>query len=136
SQVRDKLSAFVDGETSPPMTQAIERHLRQCESCRCACGRLREVASIFAVTGIPPVPDNLARTILNRVADQMVPDRIGASPARRIAAWRGLAVNMRVAAAVALVVGLSAGAFAGRQIAGKTTGRVAAQSHPRGLAAV
>jgi hypothetical protein len=136
SHVRDKLSAWIDGELAPSVARAVQSHLRTCNNCRRAGVCLCKLATVIGTINAPPAPNNLTATILSRVAAPVTAGRIRATPVRRLARWRRVFVNMRVAATVALVVGVSTGALVGQVVAPRIADPPAVESrHPQELAA-
>lgn len=51
SEVLEKISAYLDGETGPALSDGISRHLAECSACRMEAERLSEVD--LALRGLP-----------------------------------------------------------------------------------
>ncbi len=103
-QVRNQLSAHVDGELSAQRAEAVELHLGQCEACR----REREsVGSVRRLTAALPseeLPTGLHSLIMARVADEMAASARAFRPARRSPSPWALMGLAGAAAAAALFV--------------------------------
>jgi len=129
-RVRQNLSAFIDRELESPVRDAINAHLQKCPECRTACARLQKLELLLDESTVPPVPQGLTERIVasasrdvaspnpNCIAPAPVPHR---PPERR---WYGVSTLMRIAAAVVLVIGLSAGAAMGRFVARTTAAQL------------
>lgn len=65
--VRENLSAYIDGEVADSEKKAIERHLQGCDACREALDALQQtVRQVKALEEKTP-PDGLTRRIMDRV---------------------------------------------------------------------
>lgn len=84
-QVRGLLSPFMDGQTSPPLANFVERHLASCDACRA------ELASLQHAVG------------LLRQVPVAAPRRSFALAAPRPAPRRPAFAGLRLAAAVAVI---------------------------------
>jgi anti-sigma factor RsiW len=125
AEARDKLGAFVDGELHSPLADALTGHLQHCADCRRACARLEKLASLLEATAVPAVPQALAKVVVERTFEQNASRQRPAFPVRLLGPWRALSTPVRIAAAVVLVVGLSAGAAMGRFVGQTTVARFA-----------
>lgn len=103
-QVRNQLSAHVDGELPAQRAQAVEMHLSQCE----ACSRERQtVGSVRRLTSTIPLeelPTGLHAGIMARLADEMAASARAFRPARRTPSPWALMGFAGAAAAAALFV--------------------------------
>jgi anti-sigma factor RsiW len=111
--VAEKLDAYVLGELRTGRQKRIERHLARCPRCGAAAADLRRMLGLFARAAAPPAPQGLAA-------------RVSAAARRRMSApapapaltprtwWRTVPWPQRVAAAAALLLGLTAGTLIAR----------------------
>lgn len=65
--VREKLSAYIDGEVADSEKEAIERHLRVCDACREAFDTLQHTVRQVKTLEEQAPPDGLTRQIMDRV---------------------------------------------------------------------
>ena len=82
-RVRDKLSAFIDGEVQSNVVDAINDHLQQCSECRDACARLQKLEIWLDESTVPPVPRGLTERIVasaGRDVASPIPNRIAPAP--------------------------------------------------------
>ncbi len=87
-RLRDRLSAYIDGELDPPAAQRLESHLAECERCRLELEQLRAT-----VSGLQDLPElEPPRTFT------LSPERV-AAPRPRLPAAPPLAFGARIAAA-------------------------------------
>ena len=96
--IRETISAWVDGEASPGEAAAVREHLASCERCRVLERQMRAVgAGVRQVRG--PVPDGFREAVLARL------DAEGALPKRKKVfptAWRWAGVPLAAAAGLGL----------------------------------
>ncbi|MFA5808106.1 MAG: anti-sigma factor [bacterium] len=96
--IRETISACVDGEASPEEAALVREHLASCERCRVLERQMRAVgAGVRQVRG--RVPDRFREEVFARLESE------GALPPRRKSfpvAWRWAAVPLAAAAAAAL----------------------------------
>jgi anti-sigma factor RsiW len=96
--IRESISACVDGEASPGEEAAVRAHLASCERCRVLERQMRAVgAGVLQVRG--PVPDRFREKVFARLESE------GALPERKRlfpAAWRFAALPLAAAAALGL----------------------------------
>ena len=118
--VRDRLNAFIDRELRSPLMEEISDHLQRCPSCGRAYARLQRLASLFDDNDIPPVPIGFAHRALERARQELIAPHKAAREGWFLRRWRSVPISMRIAAAVVVAVGLSAGAVMGRFV-GQTT---------------
>ena len=118
--IRETISAFVDGEASPEEAASVREHLASCERCRALERQMRAVgAGIRQVRG--SVPDGFREAVFARL------DAEGALPPRRKAfpvAWRWAAVPLAAAAGLGLFLLISREADRGPVPPGPATARV------------
>lgn len=62
-EARDRLSAFHDGEVSPPERDALAEHVRHCEECRHHLHDLQQLSALAAGIARPVPPPNLWEAI-------------------------------------------------------------------------
>ncbi len=87
-RLRDRLSAYIDGELDPPAAQRLESHLAQCERCRLELEQLR--ATVSGLRDLPVLEPPRSFTLS--------PQRV-AAPRPRQPAAPPLAFGARIAAA-------------------------------------
>jgi len=96
--IRESLSAFVDGEALPGEAAAVRGHLASCERCRVLERQMRAVGEgVRQVRG--PVPDRFREKVFARLESE------GALPKRKKvfpAAWRWAVVPLAAAAGLGL----------------------------------
>ena len=96
--IRESISACVDGEASPEEAAAVREHLASCERCRVLERQMRAVgAGVRQVWG--PVPDRFREEVFARLESE------GVLPKRKkvvSAAWRWVAVPLAAAAGLGL----------------------------------
>jgi anti-sigma factor RsiW len=96
--IRESISACVDGEASPGEAAAVREHLASCERCRALERQMRAVgAGVRQVRG--SLPDRFREKVFARLESE------GALPKRKKlfpAAWRFAAVPLAAAAALGL----------------------------------
>ena len=98
SDIRESISAFVDGEASPGEAAAVREHLASCERCRVLERQMRAVgAGVRQIRG--SVPDRFREKVFARLESE------GALPPRRktfSVSWRWAAVPLAAAAGLGL----------------------------------
>jgi len=98
SDIRESISACVDGEASPGEAAAVREHLASCVRCRALERQMRAVgAGVRQLRG--SVPDRFREKVFARLESE------GALPKRKKlfpAAWRFAAVPLAAAAALGL----------------------------------
>jgi anti-sigma factor RsiW len=96
--IRETISACVDGEASPGEAASVREHLASCERCRALERQMRAVgAGVRQVRG--PVPDRFREEVFARLESE------GALPKRKKvfpAAWRWAAVPLAAAAGLGM----------------------------------
>jgi anti-sigma factor RsiW len=96
--IRESISACVDGEASPGEEAAVREHLASCERCRVLERQMRSVgAGVRQLRGA--VPDRFREKVFARLESE------GILPKRKIllpAVWRWAAVPLAAAAALGL----------------------------------
>jgi len=112
-QVQQRLEGFADGTLSQDARREFQQHLTGCRSCQQALARRGELVRLLQEVRTPPVPDGFAASVLARAKLRLPGQEVG-NNGRPLRWWRGLSVPMRVAASLALVSGLAAGAIMGR----------------------
>jgi len=118
--IRESISACVDGEASPGEAAAVREHLASCERCRVLERQMRAVgAGVRQLRG--PVPDRFREKVFARLESE------GALPKRRKvfpAAWRWAAVPLAAAAGLGLFLLTSREAVRGPVPPGPAASRV------------
>ena len=96
--IRETISACVDGEASPEESGAVREHLASCERCRLLERQMRAVgAGVRQVRGT--VPDRFREKVFARLeAEGALPPPVRA----RVRPWRWAAVPVAAAAALGL----------------------------------
>ncbi len=99
-EIRELISAYVDGEARPEDARLVEEHLGGCPQCRQAEKRMRELGLTVARTEGAVPPDFRERLFARMEAEELLPKR------RSIFAYsvRWAAVPLAAAAALALYV--------------------------------
>jgi anti-sigma factor RsiW len=113
-RVRERLSAYLDGELPPEGLRGVEDHLRTCLDCRRAHSRLIRLGALLAEVDLP-VPAGFAERVLAAA------QKPSAQPAttRPVRVFRRLATQAAGAALVA--ASLLIGVFLGRNLASVST---------------
>ena len=118
--IRESISACVDGEASPGEMASVREHLASCERCRVLERQMRAVgAGVRQVRR--PVPDRFREEVFARLESE------GALPKRKKvfpAAWRWAAVPLAAAAGLGLFLLTSREAVRGPAKPGPATARV------------
>jgi hypothetical protein len=102
-RLRDRLSAYIDGELDPPAAERLESHLAECERCRLELEQLR--ATVSGLRDLPELEPPRSFTLS--------PERVAAPRPRQPAApplafgARIAAVGLAAALAAVLVVDLA-----------------------------
>lgn len=99
-EIREIISAYVDGEAGPEDARLVEEHIGGCPRCRRAEKRMRELGMAVARTEGPVPPDFRERLFSRMEQEELLPKR------RSIFAYsvRWAAVPLAAAAALALFV--------------------------------
>jgi anti-sigma factor RsiW len=122
--LRETISACVDGEASPAEAASVREHLASCERCRVLERQMRALGEgVRQVRG--RVPDRFREAVFARLESE------GALPKRRIvypAAWRWAAVPLAAAAGLGLFLLTSSDAPRGPAPPVAVQGTVAALS--------
>lgn len=108
TEIKDNLGPYVDDELPPTDAQRMRAHLAECDSCRAEVASLRELAAAIADGPATQVPPSLWTAIDRRLSGQ-ASGTVSLRPRRRAAP------AIRIAAMIALVVGLGGLAFVVRQ---------------------
>lgn len=66
--VRNRLSAYTDGELAPSDARGVEEHLARCERCAAERARLQQVVRLTALVPCEEMPFGLQSRILSRLA--------------------------------------------------------------------
>ena len=100
NEVRQQLSAYVDGELDEPLRAQIERHLFECAGCQKELDELRR--TIKAVKELPRVaaPPDFSGQIMSQLSGTTPPPEAAARPVRKLWTFK------RLAAAAAIVLGV------------------------------
>jgi anti-sigma factor RsiW len=118
--IRETISAFVDGEASPEEAASVHAHLASCERCRALERQMRAVgAGVRQVRG--SVPDRLREELFARLESE------GALPKRKKAyftPWRWAVVPLAAAAGLGLFLLASREAVRGPVPQGPAASRV------------
>ena len=102
--IRPLVSAFFDGELSPSESMALHQHLASCGDCRKVFDDYQRIRAGFRdFLPVPPPPPDLARSIWSETVD-----RPPASRTRRIVTSTSAKVGLSTAAALALLIVISA----------------------------
>ena len=101
SDYRKLLSREIDGEIDRSLLEALEGHLRSCESCRMAREVLRETFTLHREIGELEPPRLLTQDVMDGIVE----------PARRNRFAGFIRAAVPVAAAAVLVLGIFAGTF-------------------------
>lgn len=102
-QVRNQLSAYVDGELNAQRAEAVEVHLSQCEACSREHETFGSVRRLTAAIPLEELPTGLHAGIMARLADEMAASARAFRPARRTPSPWAL-IGLAGAAAAAVVV--------------------------------
>ena len=98
TEVRDRLSACLDGELPEAENQETAEHLRVCAACNAALEQMRKADSLLDADVPPPVPHGFADRVM--VAAKAKERRPTSMP---VPLWRAL---LRIAAAVLIGLGI------------------------------
>jgi len=124
--IRETISACVDGEASPREAASVREHLATCERCRVLERQMRAVgAGVRQLRG--KVPDRFREEIFARLESE------GVLPSRKMlfpAAWRWAAVPLAAAAALGFFLLTSRDAVRGPDSPGPATARVESSAPP------
>src|SRR3972149_6649984 len=115
--IRETISAFVDGEASPEEAGAVREHLASCERCRVLERQMRAVgAGVRQIRGT--VPDRLRETVFARLEAEGAPPPPMPAHAR---SWRWAAAPLAAAAALGLFLLTSGDAIRKASVPGPPT---------------
>ncbi|GAB4245098.1 MAG: hypothetical protein OHK0028_23230 [Deltaproteobacteria bacterium] len=124
--IRESISAFVDGEASPEEASRVREHLAACDRCRLLERQMRAMgAGVRQIRG--SVPAGFREAVFARL------DAEGALPPRkkvRFPSWRRAAVPLAAAAALGLFLLTSREAVRGPAVQGPATARLGTSSPP------
>ena len=124
--IRETISAWVDGEASPGEAAAVREHLASCERCRVLERQMRAVgAGVRQVRG--SVPDRFREEVFARLESE------GALPKRKKVfptAWRWAGVPLAAAAGLGLFLLTSRDAVRGPDSPGPAKARVETSAPP------
>jgi len=124
--IRETISACVDGEASPGEAAAVREHLASCERCRVLERQMRAVgAGVRQVRG--SVPDRFRDAVFARLESE------GALPKRKKViptAWRWAAVPLAAAAALGFFLLTSRDGIRGPESPGPATSRIETSAPP------
>ncbi len=111
---QDRLSEYLDGSLTEPEREAVEDHLRGCESCRTALADLRTVVERLHADQMDEIPDDAWPRIAARLDRGQVPSRLGARG--RVSRSSGVleaATLRRITTAASLTLTLVGGIWVG-----------------------
>jgi len=124
--IRESISACVDGEASPGEAAAVREHLASCERCRVLDRQMRAVgAGVRQVRG--SVPDRFREDVFARLESE------GALPKRKKVvptAWRWVAVPLAAAAALGFFLLTPRDGIRGPESPGPATARIETSAPP------
>jgi len=116
-KIKDKLSAYLDGELSPDEMAEVAAHLETCPNCSALLEKMRRVDEM-AETAVPDFDDNLMDTLAGRIMagiDKPKPAAEESRPSPRvIPVW-----YRYVAVAASIVIVFLAGRMAFKESGGK-----------------
>ena len=113
----DRLSEYLDGSLTEPEREALEEHLRVCESCRTALAELRTVVERLHADQMDEIPDDAWPRIAARLDRGQVPSRLGARG--RVSRSSGVleaATLRRITTAASLTLTLVGGIWVGASL--------------------
>jgi hypothetical protein len=87
--LRERLSAYLDGELEAGDAAALERHLRGCAECRAELAALREVRSLLSALPQPALPRSFALPASAAARARRVPSAAASWPAAESARTAG-----------------------------------------------
>jgi anti-sigma factor (TIGR02949 family) len=67
-QVIRQLSEFLDGELTPELAEALQRHLEHCEDCRLVVDTTRKTIEIYCNTEPLPLPEGVRERLERTLA--------------------------------------------------------------------
>ena len=102
-KTRKRLNAFLDGELSAELKARVEDHFRRCPECAAELARLRKLRGLLDQVPGMTVPAGFARSVRAGAERLVREEKLVPMPAARSL------VLVRVAAMVAIVVGLALG---------------------------
>ena len=123
-EFEEMLSAYIDDELSSKEKEALEAHLATCDSCRSALSELKAVKSALGSVSEEELPPGLHEMIMVRA----IVERRGffATISKRVSGWTFRQWGPAVAAAMVLVMFISAGGglwYANRKLGLGLTGK-------------
>lgn len=124
--IRESISACVDGEASPGEAAAVREHLASCERCRVLERQMRAVgAGVRQVRG--SVPGDFREAVFARLESEgALPKRKKVAPS----AWRWVAVPLAAAAALGFFLLTSRDGIRGPESTGPATARIETSAPP------
>jgi len=99
-EVKEQLSAYLDGELDAPIAEAVERHLRECSECRDELRSLKRTVSMLRSLPRAKAPNDLLERV--RVGISSPPAEV--SRGERIFRWSRKFVPLLAAAGILLVL--------------------------------
>lgn len=109
-QIREELSAYIDGVLNEPLLQKVEAHLKACPGCAAEAEELREVVGMVRALGDIAPPAEFRGQVMARLRDEGAGSPAGAGETARAGAGAGLMGFIRrgqfIAAAAVLVLGI------------------------------
>jgi len=116
-KVQQKLNAYMDDELRPRIRLKIETHLQSCPCCREVLSHKRELAVLLKNTAVPLVPGGFADRVMAHVHERIAADKGRPEvPWNPLRWWKDVSVPTRLAAMVAVIVGLGFGIFLGQDM--------------------
>ena len=112
-QAQRRLNAYLDGELPAEMRRTLEAHIEGCSACARELAAHQEMRRLLDEPPAAMVPTGFARSVRERASRQVVAARGHAMPQP----WRVSPIPVRVAAMLALGVGLLLGGLMGNSAA-------------------
>jgi len=110
--VQKKLNAYLDAELTAEASRRVEEHFRTCPDCARELAHQRRLRQLLDLVPGMKVPVGFARSVCARAARG-----IGAAERKIIPLAERMPAWVRVAAMVAIVVSVTAGAFMSNSVA-------------------